>query len=86
MQQFSYVIQDKDGVHARPAGRIIQSARGIKSEVTIEAKGRKISLKDGIFALMGMGIRCGEEVIVSCSGEDETVALDTIRKSFEENL
>lgn len=86
MQQFSYVIQDKDGVHARPAGRIIQAARGIKSDVTIEAKGRKISLKNGIFALMGMGIRCGEKVIVSCSGDDETSAFDLIKRSFEENL
>ncbi|MCR5536798.1 MAG: HPr family phosphocarrier protein [Succinivibrio sp.] len=86
MQQLKYTIKDKDGVHARPAGRIIQAASGFKSQISISAKGSTVSLKNGIFALLGLGIRCGEEIEVSCEGEDEESAIEKIKQALEENL
>ena len=75
MQQFTYTIKDRDGVHARPAGAIIKAAHG-----------KKIALKQGIFALMGLGIRYGAEVVVSCEGEDEAEAAQGMQKCFNEYL
>ncbi len=86
MQQLKYTIKDKDGVHARPAGRIIQAASGFKSQISISAKSSTISLRGGIFALLSLGIRCGDEIEVSCEGEDEEQALARLKTALEENL
>ncbi len=87
MQQFVYKIQDRDGVHARPAGLIITTAGKYKSEIKLTAKGRQIDLKKGgIFSLMGLGIRYGDEIAVSCNGEDEAEAVIGLKASFEANL
>jgi len=86
MQQFVYKIKDRDGVHARPAGAIIRTASANKSEVCVECHGKKISLKSGIFALMGLSIHCGEDVTVTCEGEDEEVAISAMKDAFEKYL
>ena len=65
MQQFTYTIKDRDGIHARPAGALIKEAKSFKSKITIDAHGKTADLKGGIFALMGLGIRCGWEVTVT---------------------
>ena len=44
MQQFTYTIKDRDGVHARPAGVIIKAAKQYKSKITIEAQRAVFSL------------------------------------------
>ena len=32
MQQFTYTIKDRDGIHARPAGVIIKAAKAFQSK------------------------------------------------------
>lgn len=86
MQQFSYTIKDRDGVHARPAGVIIKAAKKYQSKITIEAHGKTADLKGGIFALMGLGIRCGWDVHVTIEGEDENVALVELQQVFAETI
>ncbi len=44
------------------------------------------SLKGGIFALLGMGIRCGDILRIKVEGIDEKAAADEIKKTFEEVL
>ncbi len=86
MKQFSYKIKDKDGVHARPAGAILKAVSGYKSDIYLESRGHKISLKAGIFALMGMGIRYDDEVIITCEGTDEEAAAVAVKDAFADNL
>lgn len=86
MVEFEYTIKDRDGVHARPAGAIIKAASGFKSDVSIQNRDRQASLKSGIFALLGMGIRCADTIKVSCNGADEQAAAEALRKAFEDYL
>ncbi|MDY6322556.1 MAG: HPr family phosphocarrier protein [Succinivibrio sp.] len=86
MVEFEYTIKDRDGVHARPAGAIIKAASGFKSDVSIQNRDRQASLKSGIFALLGMGIRCADTIKVTCKGEDEQNAAAAMKKAFEEYL
>lgn len=86
MQEFNYIIKDKDGVHARPAGAIIKAIAPFKSNIYLEANGKKIALKGGIFALMGLGIKQGTEVYITIDGSDEAEAYTVIKKAFEDNL
>ena len=85
MKSFSYVIKDKEGIHARPAGVIVAEAKKFASAASIENKGKKADLKR-IFGVMSLCVKCGEEVVVSLEGADEEQACSAILKAFEENL
>ena len=39
-----------------------------------------------LMALMGLGVKCGDEVMVEVSGEDEDTASREIKAFFENNL
>lgn len=86
MEKFQYIIKDKDGVHARPAGTIIKKASSFKSEIKIIVADKEVRLKGGIFALLGLGIKCGTEVTITCEGEDEQIAAKEMLSCFEENI
>jgi len=85
MKSFTYVITDKEGIHARPAGIVVAEAKKYASAVTIENKGKKADLKR-IFGVMSLCVKCGEEVVVSVEGADEAAAAEAIEKVFKENL
>lgn len=85
MKSFVYVIQDKEGIHARPAGIVVAEAKKYGSTVTIENKGKKADLKR-IFAVMSLCVKSGEEVKIYVEGADEEVAAPAIEKVFKENL
>ena len=40
MKEFTYTIQDKDGMHARPAGRLAMCAKQFASSINVKANGK----------------------------------------------
>ncbi len=85
MKTFNYIIKDKEGIHARPAGIIVAEAKKYASNITITNKGKSADLKR-IFAVMGLCVKGGEEVIVSAIGMDEEDAINGLKAAFEKNL
>ncbi len=85
MEKFNYRIKNENGLHARPAGQLVKLSQEFKSSITLENKG-KIASGKGLFAVMGLGIECGDEVKVRCEGEDEAKAIKALKKFFEDNL
>ena len=85
MKNFSYVIKDEVGIHARPAGILVKEAKKYQSRIVIVKDGKKAEATK-LMALMGLGIKCGDEVIVEVSGEDEDTASREIKAFFENNL
>ena len=85
MKQFSYVIKDKEGIHARPAGLVVAEAKKFAGAVTIENKGKTADLKR-IIAVMALCVKSGEEVIVRVDGAGEETAAAAIEKVFQDNL
>lgn len=85
MKSFSYVIADRAGIHARPAGIVVKEATKYESSVLFrkgdkEADGKKLA------PLMAMGIKCGDEVVVEVSGPDEETACAAVEKVLKEHL
>ena len=39
MAKFTYVVQDNEGIHARPAGMLVKEAKNFASECTITKDG-----------------------------------------------
>lgn len=85
MKQFSYVIKDKEGIHARPAGIVVAEAKKYASNFTITNKGKSADLKR-IFGVMALCVKCGEEIVVKVEGPDEDAAAEAIETAFKGNL
>ncbi|MDO5330058.1 MAG: HPr family phosphocarrier protein [Bacillota bacterium] len=85
MKSFTYVITDKEGIHARPAGEVVAVAKKFASTVSIENKGKKADLKR-IFGVMALCVKSGESVTITCEGADEAEAAEALEKTFKEKL
>ena len=85
MKNFSYVITDEIGIHARPAGLLVKEAKKYASKVVIKANGKSAEATR-LMAVMGMGVKCGQTVEVEITGDDEDTAFEGMKAFFEENL
>ncbi len=85
MKSFETVIKDPVGIHARPAGLLVKKAKSVGCKVTIQ-KGEKSVDATKLMALMGMGIKCGDTVIVQVEGAEEEAACQEMKTFFDENL
>ena len=81
MKEFKYVITDAEGIHARPATMLVKKAAGFKSDINIEAEGKK-----GVLGVMGLGAKKGAEITVTVDGEDEEIAAAELETFLKENL
>ena len=59
MKSIDITIQDKEGLHARPAGILSKAAKGFESKVTMTKNGKVADMKK-IFAVMGLAVKCGD--------------------------
>ncbi|MDO4469617.1 MAG: HPr family phosphocarrier protein [Bacillota bacterium] len=85
MKIFYYVIQDKEGIHARPAGELVKAAKGFASTVKVLKDGKAADAKK-IFGLMGLGVKQGEQIEVQVEGADEEAAAEALETFLKENL
>lgn len=85
MKTFTYIITDPVGLHARPAGMLVKEVKKYESKVTIKKEG-KSSDATKLMMLMGLGIKCGDEITVEVSGADEETASVELEAFFQANL
>ena len=85
MEQFSYVIKDELGIHARPAGLLVKEVDSYSSSVIISVNGNQTPANK-LFGIMSLGVEQGDEVVVTVEGEDEQVAVMALKDFFEQNL
>ena len=85
MKQFTYVITDEIGIHARPAGLLAKEAKQFQSTVMLTCKGKSAAATK-LMAVMGMGVKHGDSVKVSVEGPDEDAAYEAMERFFRENL
>lgn len=85
MKTFEYTITDAQGIHARPAGLLVKAAGKFTSQIVIRANGKEGDAKR-LFALMGMGVKCGDTIAVAIEGADEEQAVAEIENFLKANL
>lgn len=85
MKEFNYVIKDAEGIHARPAGLFVKAAAAFPCSITIEKDGKSVDAKR-ILGVMGLGVKCGQEIILRADGEQENEAIETLSAFLEKNL
>ena len=85
MKEFIYTVTDPQGIHARPAGELVKLAKEFTSSVTISKDGKSGDCKK-IFAIMGLAVKCGNEVTITVEGEDEEAAAAKIEEFMKSNM
>lgn len=85
MKEFTYVIKDEIGIHARPAGNLVRVLKDTKSNVTIECKGKRADAKK-IFSLLSLAAKKDDEIKIIIDGEDEEKVEKDLVKYLSENL
>ncbi len=85
MKEFTYVITDEIGLHARPAGLLVKEAKAFESAITLNCNGKNAAANK-LIAIMSMGVKKGDAVTVQIEGADEDTAYEALEKFFQENL
>lgn len=85
MKTFEYVVADALGIHARPAGAIVKEAKKYQSKIMIEKDG-KAADASRLMALMGLGVKCGDQIVVKVEGADEDTASEQFEIFVKNNL
>ena len=85
MKSFNFTIRDEVGIHARPAGMLVNKAKESGSRITLK-KGDKTADASKLFSVMSLGVKCGDTVEVSADGGDEDAAIQIMKDFFEANL
>ena len=65
----STVVENRMGIHARPATVFVETASKFRSKVQISAKGKRVDAKS-ILMIMSMGLCKGTEITITADGPD----------------
>ena len=85
MIEFTVIIKDPIGIHARPAGLLVKEATMYKSNITLQLNEKTADCKR-IFSVMGLAVKYGDNLKVIISGCDEEKAAYSLKHFFDNNL
>ena len=77
------LISNESGLHARPVSELVRCAMRFKSEITIEANGKRCSAIS-IMDIMTADIRKGTEIAIRAEGVDADKALEAIERCLKQ--
>jgi len=72
------IIQNKHGIHARPAAQLVKLASKYQSDVFIQRDDVKVSGKS-IMGLLAMEATCGKKIIIYAEGIDAEQVLNDLQ-------
>ncbi|MDF2586421.1 MAG: Phosphotransferase System HPr (HPr) Family [Anaerocolumna sp.] len=79
------VVKNPSGLHLRPAGILCKTAIEYRSKINIKFKDSIANAKS-VLSVLGACIKTGDEIEITCEGEDEKEALITLITAIEEGL
>ncbi|MFE1600391.1 phosphoenolpyruvate--protein phosphotransferase [Methylobacterium sp. ID0610] len=76
-QRFDWTVDYPTGLHARPASHWVETARACPARIQVR-HGAQVADAKNLIALLQLGLRCGDAVVISAEGEDEAGSLARI--------
>ncbi|HCX65561.1 MAG TPA: phosphocarrier protein HPr [Eubacteriaceae bacterium] len=73
----SVILQNKTGLHARPASKFVETANKFSSEIMIKKENTTVNAKS-IMGVMVLGANKGTEIIIEADGTDEEEAMEAL--------
>ncbi len=86
MKEFTYLVTDELGIHARPAGLLAKLAKTFPGTTVTITKGDSTVKASQLMKLMNLGVKMGDEVKVAAEGPAEEEAAAALEQFFKENL
>lgn len=80
----SIIVRNAQGLHARPASKLVELASEYASDIKVECKDKVINAKSILSVLAG-GVYAGSEIVLKIEGADEQVAAPVL-SNFLNNL
>jgi len=74
-------IQNKLGLHARPAAMLVQTTNKFKSEILIRKNDMEVNAKS-ILGVMMLAAEHGSSIVLTVSGKDAEEALSAVTELF----
>lgn len=85
MKEFTYKIEDPNGMHARPAGMLATFAKQFHADIRVNA-GEKSADGKRLLSLMSLGAVHGTELTFCISGDDEDTAATALEEFCKEKM
>ncbi|HHU72052.1 MAG TPA: HPr family phosphocarrier protein [Clostridiales bacterium] len=85
MKVLDYTITDELGLHARPAGLLVNASTRFDCKVTIKS-GTKVVDGNSILGVMTLGLKQGDVLNMTFEGPEEEGAYNAVKAFVEENL
>lgn len=82
MTSKNYKIQNRLGLHARPAALFVQEAAKFKSKVIVVKDGVEVNGKS-VMGLMLLAAESGSTMTIKADGPDETQVHEALEKLFQ---
>ena len=84
-RQVKLLIQNRLGLHARPAALFVQTANQFKSEIEVK-KGREKVNGKSIMGIMTLAAGRGTQITIQAAGPDAREAIEQLTKLIRSNF
>ncbi|WP_184307765.1 HPr family phosphocarrier protein [Anaerosolibacter carboniphilus] len=85
MERTTLIVQNETGLHARPAALLMRLAERFQSQIELEKNGRRCNAKS-IMGILSMGVKKGDELVITAEGTDAAQAIQAIEELFHKEI
>ena len=85
MKRFEFILDNEHGLHARPAGMLVQLCGKYQSAVSLFKAEQKVNAKS-LLGVMKIAASKGDALAIEVGGDDEIEALESIKALIERNF
>ncbi len=91
MKEIKIVVNNKVGLHARPAAVFVQTASKYKSDIKVSCLDKqtcspRIANAKSILSILTLGVFQGTEITIQATGEDEEAAANALVELVKNNF
>ena len=85
MKRFEFILGNEHGLHARPAGMLVQLCGKYQSAVSLFKGEQKVNAKS-LLGVMKIAASKGDALALEVEGDDEAVAFEAIKALIDRNF
>ena len=85
MIQIDHIINNVDGLHARPIAELADIAKKLGTQIFI-LKGEKITNVENITEVISFGARYGQKITIVVNGYNDDNASELVKEYIKNNL
>lgn len=78
MVEFNFTLTSDEGLHARPAGKLVKKALGYAEQIMVVKGSRRADAKR-LFSLINLQVGQGEEIVITVEGDNEARVAEDIK-------